>query len=59
MQTRIALVALFLAVLTFSTASGEMSHMLTFSCNADGTYTCGASCQVEPYKGIGCCAMAS
>jgi hypothetical protein len=31
-------------------------HMLTYSCNTDGTYTCGDSCEVPPYYGkIGCC----
>ena len=55
MKLRIGFLALALAVGTASPALGR-SHMLTYRCNADGTYTCGNSCEVGPYKGIGCCA---
>ncbi len=58
MQARIALLALSLAVGTVSSASGESSHMLMISCNSDGTYTCGFSCEDEPYNGRWCCRSA-
>lgn len=55
MKVRIGLLALMLAIGVVSPAFAR-SHMLTYSCNADGTYTCGDSCQVPPYYGkIGCC----
>lgn len=57
MKARIGFLALALAVGTASTAFGRARHMLVYSCNTDGTYTCGDSCEVEPYNGrIGCCA---
>lgn len=42
-------------LLSLGTASvGEASsHMLTFSCNVDGTYTCGSTCDSRG----GCCRM--
>jgi hypothetical protein len=56
MKARNGLLTLMLAVGVVSPAFGR-SHMLTYSCNADGTYTCGNSCEVPPYNGrIGCCA---
>jgi hypothetical protein len=55
MKLRIGFLALALAVGMASPAFAR-SHMLTYRCNADGTYTCGNSCEVGPYKGIGCCA---
>jgi hypothetical protein len=55
MKARISFLALALAVGAVSPAFAR-SHMLTYRCNADGTYVCGSSCDVGPYKGIGCCA---
>lgn len=55
MKSRIGLLALLLAVGMTSPAFAR-SHMLTYRCNADGTYVCGSSCEVGPYRGIGCCA---
>jgi hypothetical protein len=56
MKVRNGLLTLMLAVGVVSPAFGR-SHMLTYSCNVDGTYTCGNSCEVPPYNGrIGCCA---
>jgi hypothetical protein len=55
MKARIGLLALMLAVGLTSPAFARR-HMLTYSCNTDGTYTCGDSCLVAPYYGkIGCC----
>lgn len=55
MKVRIGLLALVLAVGLTSPAFARR-HKLTFSCNTDGTYTCGDSCEVAPYYGkIGCC----
>ena len=55
MKARTGFLALALALGVASPAVGR-SHMLTYRCNADGTYVCGSSCEVGPYKGIGCCA---
>ena len=55
MKARIGLLALVLSAGVASPAVARR-HMLTYSCNADGTYTCGDSCEVPPYYGkIGCC----
>ena len=54
MKSPIGLLALLLAAGMASPAFAR-SHMLTYRCNADGTYVCGSSCEVGPYKGIGCC----
>ena len=55
MKLRIGLLALMLALGMTSPALAR-GHRLTYSCNTDGTYTCGDSCEVPPYYGkIGCC----
>jgi hypothetical protein len=52
MRMRTVLAAALLSLGTVSVGEAR-SHMLTFSCNVDGTYTCGSACD---YRG-GCCRM--